>query len=226
MSAYRLTTRGKYVLVIFVIVLIFNLVYSTSLLVDHFGHKDDGRQLATQNSDETEPISTGETDSVPESVAPTEAPTESPTEAPTETPTTEASMQESDLYTQEILEDLRATLFEFNFITNTVDLKPSDEGLWRDLIEVLKAYPDEAIIIEGHVNGYPDFKQTDAALQLSEDRSEVILNQLLDAGIEIERINVYNFGSEVPKFRESAKQTENDRVLVYFKDHYTSGMFK
>lgn len=127
------------------------------------------------------------------------------------------------IYTVEELEDMKQILFVFFFEKDQADL--NDESLEQldILLEVLNAYPEEQIVIEGHVNGYPNFIQTVENLELSGERSQAITEFLMDRGIENSRITVYNFGSEVPYIRQSALQHQNDRVTVYFKNHYIKG---
>lgn len=210
MGDYQLTRKGKLVLGILIVLLSINVGVCLEVLWGYFS--------ASEINESTEPATEPSIESTTIAII-SEPPTEPPTEPSTE-PTTEPTTEPSPIYTVEILEDLRTSLFEFYFVEKSADLKETYEDQFRDLVEVLKAYPDENVVIEGHVNGYPSFVQTEENLKLSEKRSDVILEQIIGQGIENNRITVYNLGSEVPKIRESANQSENDRVIVYFKDHY------
>lgn len=127
------------------------------------------------------------------------------------------------IYTVEMLEDMKQMLFVFYFEKGQSDLNEESLEQLDILMEVLSAYPEEQIVIEGHVNGYPNFIQTEENLALSGERSQVITEFLMDRGIENSRITVYNFGSEVPYIRQSTLQHQNDRVTVYFKNHFIKG---
>lgn len=127
------------------------------------------------------------------------------------------------IYTVEMLEDMKQMLFVFYFEKDQSDLNEESLEQLDILMEVLSAYPEEQVVIEGHVNGYPNFIQTEENLELSGERSQAITEFLMDRGIENSRITVYNFGSEVPYIRQSALQHQNDRVTVYFKNHFIKG---
>ena len=206
MGDYQLTRKGKIVLGILIVLLSINVGVCLEVLWGYFS--------TSEINESTEPATEPSTESTTVAII-----SEPPTKPPTE-PSTEPTTEPSSIYTIEILEDLRTSLFEFYFVEKSPELKETYEDQFRDLVEVLKAYPDENVVIEGHVNGYPSFVQTEENLKLSQKRSDVILEQIIGQGIENNRISVYNLGSEVPKIRESAKQSENDRVIVYFKDHY------
>lgn len=209
MGDYQLTRRGRTVIGVLILILVINAGYCVRTIQSHYDDLDTGNLVVTENP-------TTETIAEP----PSEPTTEIFDIPDASEASTEALTEQPPLYTVEILEDLRTSLFEFYFIEGTAELIESYEDQLLDLYEVVKAYPEENLVIESHVNGYPNFAQTDENIELSEERSMMILNKILDQGIEKEKISVYNLGSEVPKIRESAKQSENDRVIIYFKDHY------
>ncbi|MBE0451159.1 MAG: OmpA family protein [Clostridia bacterium] len=162
---------------------------------------------------------------VPEEINPDveTAPVESPvTEMPDPVVTPE-DLETEKIYSIEMLEDMKLMLFVFYFEKGQSDLNEDSLEQFDILMEVLSAYPEEPIVIEGHVNGYPNFAQTEENLVLSGKRSQAVAEYLIDRGIENSRITVYNFGSEVPYIRQSVLQHQNDRVTVYFKNHFTNG---
>ncbi len=139
------------------------------------------------------------------------------------TPEEQTEPEQEKIYTVEMLEDMKQMLFVFFFEKDQSDLNEESLEQLDILMVVLNAYPEEQVVIEGHVNGYPNFIQTEENLELSGERSQAITEFLMDRGIENSRITVYNFGSEVPYIRQSALQHQNDRVTVYFKNHFIKG---
>lgn len=138
-------------------------------------------------------------------------------------PVEQTEPEPEKIYSVEILEDMKQMLFVFYFEKDKSDLIEESLEQLDILMEVLNAYPEEPIVLEGHVNGYPNFIQSAEQLELSGERSQAIAKFLMDRGIENSRITVYNFGSEVPYIRQSALQHQNDRVTVYFKNHFIKG---
>ena len=210
MTHYRLTTRGKVVLGIFVLMLV-ALVVKGGIYIS-----DLNRDVEVVAPEDT----SSEVANKPE--VPTEAETPEDPKVPVN-PEEQTEPEPEKIYTVEELEDMKQILFVFFFEKDQADL--NDESLEQldILMEVLSAYPEEPIVIEGHVNGYPNFIQTEENLELSGERSQAITEFFMDRGIENSRITVYNFGSEVPYIRQSALQHQNDRVTVYFKNHFIKG---
>ncbi|MDW7660299.1 MAG: OmpA family protein [Bacillota bacterium] len=210
MTHYRLTTRGKVVLGIFVLMLV-ALVVKGGIYIS-----DLNRDVEVVAPEDT----SSEVANKPE--VPTEAETPEDSTVP-ENPEEQTEPEPEKIYTVEELEDMKQMLFVFYFEKGQSDLNEESLEQLDILMEVLSAYPEEQIVIEGHVNGYPNFIQTEENIELSGERSQAITEFLMDRGIENSRITVYNFGSEVPYIRQSALQHQNDRVTVYFKNHFIKG---
>lgn len=210
MTHYRLTTRGKVVLGIFVLMLV-ALVVKGGIYIS-----DLNRDVEVVAPEDT----SSEVANKPE--VPTEAETPEDSTVPVD-PEEQTEPEPEKIYTVEELEDMKQMLFVFYFEKGQSDLNEESLEQLDILMEVLSAYPEEPIVIEGHVNGYPNFIQTEENLELSGERSQAITEFLMDRGIENSRITVYNFGSEVPYIRQSALQHQNDRVTVYFKNHFIKG---
>lgn len=232
MTQYRLTKRGKVVLGIFILLVLALLVKGGIYINDKTSDIEAVAPKESSEEESTNPIVTPEDSGEPVG---TEEPigTEDPvvTEEPDETEVTIDSEEPEDttasdpdkIYTLEKLEDMKQMLFILYFEKGQSNLDEEALEQLEILMEVLKAYPEEPIVIEGHVNGYPDFTQSEEKLDLSKERSQRVLEFLMDKGIENTRITVYNFGSEVPFIRQSALQHQNDRVTVYFKNHFIKG---
>jgi outer membrane protein OmpA-like peptidoglycan-associated protein len=213
MTQYKLTTRGKVVLGIFVLLIVAFMVKGGIYISEH--NKANEAVVPEEVNPDVEP-------------APVESPvTETPVPVvPPEDPDVlepPADPEPEKIYSVEMLEDMKLMLFIFHFEKDRFALDENTIEQLDVLREVLEAYPEEPIVIEGHVNGYPNFDQTEENLVLSGKRSQSVTEYLIDRGIENSRITVYNFGSEVPYIRQSALQHQNDRVTVYFKNHFING---
>jgi outer membrane protein OmpA-like peptidoglycan-associated protein len=204
MTQYKLTTRGKVVLGIFVLLIVAFMVKGGIYISEH--NKANEAVVPEEVNPDVEPAP------VESSVSETPDPVVPPTDPEPE-----------KIYSVEMLEDMKLMLFIFHFEKDRFALDENTIEQLDVLKEVLEAYPDEPIVIEGHVNGYPNFDQTEENLVLSGKRSQSVTEYLIDRGIENSRITVYNFGSEVPYIRQSALQHQNDRVTVYFKNHFING---
>jgi outer membrane protein OmpA-like peptidoglycan-associated protein len=213
MTQYKLTTRGKVVLGIFVLLIVAFMVNGGIYISEH--NKANEAVVPEEVNPDVEP-------------APVESPvmeTPVPVVPPEDPDVLElpADPEPKKIYSIEMLEDMKLMLFIFHFEKDRFVLDENAIEQLDVLIEVLEAYPEEPIVIEGHVNGYPNFDQTEENLVLSGKRSQAVTEYLIDRGIENSRITVYNFGSEVPYIRQSALQHQNDRVTVYFKNHFING---
>ena len=223
MSSYRLTLRGKVVLTGFVIVLFVICMYSLFYIVKYFDEDlkpsiVTATEPVTATSEITEAISTEHSEDI--QTATIEEIIEDTTESTIEIKNPEESIsKEEAIYSVYDLEDLRQFKIVFYF-----EKDQSKVVLDRQIIEIIlnitKMYPNEKISITGHVNGYPDYKNTIEGLALSLLRAEFIKEEMIELGIEKSLLSVYNFGLESPIFTDYGNQYKNDRVEVYFTDHF------
>ena len=210
MSDYRLTNRGKIVLSLFILVLVAIIYSSAVYIVSYYSSR-----LAEKEPDETV-IQTSEQ---PETVETVET-VESSTEAVIET--TEVVTDEERIYTVLELDDLKQfkmTIY-FDDLSDSVELSQSD---LETIDAMLKLYPNEKIAIAGHVNGYPNFITNSDADALSLRRSEFVKKVFLQLGIEASLISLYDFGVEKPLYKDYGNQMKNNRVEIYFEDHFVNG---
>jgi outer membrane protein OmpA-like peptidoglycan-associated protein len=221
MGEYRLTVKGKVTVGVLMIVLALGMVSSGVYIWGSIQGASDVLPSETEaeatSSNVTETVLAETTESSTEASSAQE---ENSSEAQSGT---EYSTVEETIYSQEdldVLAQTRAVLY-FEEGSSTYDEKAAYDAL-KEIIRVMELYPDEPLTIAGYVNGYPSFIQTSTSLALSKERAMSILQYFLDRGIDKSRINVYNFGSEAPASRQSAKQWQNDRVEVYFENHYVA----
>jgi len=225
MSDYRLTSKGKFVLGLFILVLVFLIVYSGSYIVRYISDDIKKSPVVLETN---EPLTDEET-SIAESVETSNIITTETVEETTgpkvetsveSTESTEASGSiEDTIYSMTDLEDLSQFKITFYFTKDSDEIELSTEDL-SSIKAMINQYPNEKIAVEGYVNGYPSYETNEAADALSLSRAIRIENALEKIGVEKSLINVYNFGSESPLFTDFGKQYKNDRVEVYFLDHF------
>lgn len=212
---YKITNRGKLVLSLFILILVANIYASGRYIVNYYN------EHSQKNSSETvvlEP-STESAEISDEIVTSEEV---NSTEEVTTTEEITPSEEIQKIYTVFELDDLRQfkmTIY-FEGMNEKVELGQSD-------LDVIKAminhYPGEKIAIAGHVNGYPNYVDNGEAARLSLERAEYVRGIFVEMGIEESLISVYNLGLERPLFKDYGNQHKNNRVEIYFEDHFVSG---
>ncbi len=92
----------------------------------------------------------------------------------------------------------KETWFSFDrilFETNKANLRPSSEYQGKNIVAILKAYPNVNLKIGGYTDntGNPQ-----ANLKLSQARADAVMNALINKGIEPERLKAEGYGQEFP----------------------------
>lgn len=204
---YKLTNRGKLVLSLFILILVANIYVSGRYIVNYYiKHLDSkwSESAVQESSTESEPT------------------VEVSSESTTSEEESTQDVENHKIYTVYELDDLRQfkMIVYFEGMNEKVDLGQSD----LDAIKaILKRYPNEKIAIAGHANGYPNFVDNGEAAQLSFERANYVRDIFIEIGIEESLISVYNLGLERPLYKDYGNQHKNDRVEIYFEDHFASG---
>ena len=209
MTDYKLTNRGKFVLGLVILSFVIMIVYSGSYIVDYLS--TDKLQVHDSTAE-----STGET------VASVEATVESEETTEDETNTTETTETTETIYSLHDLEDLKQFKITIYFDKNKSEIQLTDADL-DSIRAMMDQYPSEKLSIDGHVNGYPNYETDKASDVLSRKRALNVEKALIDLGIDKKLISVYNLGSEYPLYKDFGNQSKNDRVEIYFLDHYIKG---
>ena len=219
MPEYRLTKRGKFVLGLFILILVILIVYSGNYIVRYIiDRASDSHEISKTNDPMTNEETRTTENSTEMSTETTDADTTEVivnTEASTDTSTT----TEESIYSVTDLEDLKQFKIIFYFSEDSSEIEINSDDL-ESIQAMIKTYPSEKIAIEGHVNGYPDYESDANDDKLSMDRALTIATALEEIGVDKTLISVYNFGSESPLFTDFGNQYKNDRVEVYFIDHF------
>jgi outer membrane protein OmpA-like peptidoglycan-associated protein len=131
---------------------------------------------------------------------------------PVERPTSDATEKAYNLTTTN--EGLRLTLSSFVlFAVNRSDLKETAKGALDQVLELLKAYPDNELRITGHTDstGRDTYNQT-----LSERRAQSVADYLASRGVQRSRIQTVGYGKRRPVADNGTEEgrQQNRRVEI------------
>ena len=241
MKDYRLTAKGKVVLGIFIVLLLCPIVISGIYINDFmFGNLRDDQQTnndkdydhEVDETDTTDITDTSNTTDITNNTSTSDiadtteiessdtiSPSEATSEASETSNTTEPSIQNPSIYTLNDIDDLGQFMLSVYF-TKDSDILEMDDSLLQQVSEIIDKYPNERISIEGHVNGYPNYKSIDKDYTLSNSRAQAMMNVLIELGVNKNQLTIYSNGSERQSHKDFGNQHLNDRVEVYFSDHY------
>lgn len=210
---YRLTTRGRIVVVVFAILLVVSGVSMLSKLqsgnhlasnsmADHQGNVEKSGSKDSAELDATQvPLETSEAE-VDDVALENESPAESQENAEKSSVLNEASVR----------------VF---FKPDKYELSDNELAKLERVVEASKLYPENQLIIEGNINGYPQYDDTDFGRNLSNKRAEVVKTYLIEKGIDEVQIEVQSLGSQKP-IENTSNLTDcwkNRRTDIYFKDY-------
>ena len=81
------------------------------------------------------------------------------------------------------------------FETNSSTLRPSSEYGVKNIVSIMKAYPNVEIKIGGYTDNTGDPKTN---LKLSQERADAVMNALIKNGVEKEKIRAEGYGDKFP----------------------------
>lgn len=112
---------------------------------------------------------------------------------------------------------------ELDFLKNKrmiVYFLPDSPELSENAKTILQGFPyfKEKIVIEGNINGYPDFNDTRFGVWLAKERATRVENYLVEKGFSKDLITIVNNGSKKPVNKDSTKEqlSKNRRVEIYY----------
>jgi K(+)-stimulated pyrophosphate-energized sodium pump len=92
----------------------------------------------------------------------------------------------------------RVTWFDFDrllFNTDSATLRPESQEQLRNIVAILKAYPNVNVKVGGYTDNTGDAQHN---LQLSQDRADSVVAQLVALGIAPNRLEAQGYGSQFP----------------------------
>jgi outer membrane protein OmpA-like peptidoglycan-associated protein len=126
---------------------------------------------------------------------------------------TELETQLAELEARETERGLVVTLGDVLFETDKAELRPSARGKLRQLVEVMRASPDRAVLVEGHADARGS---SDHNLDLSQRRAQAVRAYFTASGVDPDRIVATGYGEGYPVASNGTVegQTMNRRVEV------------
>ncbi|MDW5288168.1 OmpA family protein [Formosa sp. PL04] len=108
------------------------------------------------------------------------------------------------------------TLFDFDgllFPVAEAKLLPESQVQLKNLVDILNAYPNTTIRIEGYTDNTrdPDFN-----LKLSEDRAQNVVTEIIVMGIDPKRLSAEGYGEQHPVATNDTEegQAQNRRIVM------------
>lgn len=229
MADYKLTSKGKIVLTVFILILIIGWVYSglyilnyfRDLAVDELSSTTEEAGSEYNSSENTTVEDTSEALTLETTTDSNEGSTEESTEESTEDKQ-ESDVPQSNIYSVYDLEDLKLFKIIIYYDNELSKLVLSSEDQ-HSILEMLALYPNEVIAVSGYVNGYPNFNNSDKLKLESLEMAKSVKEILVQNGLEKTMINVYGYGTDYPISRDYGNQDNNNRVEIYFENHYVIG---
>ncbi len=135
------------------------------------------------------------------------------------TPSSEGSTEKQGLSIvdkNKLLETERELIY---FMPDAYELDSSYYVKLDKVIDMANRFKDARIVIDGHYNGYPDFKVTEFWTSLAQNRAEMVEAYLISQGIVPGRIDIVNKGCSEPVNKDGSWQEieKNRRVEIYFE---------
>jgi outer membrane protein OmpA-like peptidoglycan-associated protein len=105
------------------------------------------------------------------------------------------------------------------FLPDDYELDTANYARLDELVSLSIRFKNAKILIDGHYNGYPDFKVTEFWTSLAQNRAEMIEAYFVSQGIEQSRITIINKGCSEPVNQDDSWQEiqKNRRVVIHFE---------
>ncbi len=121
-----------------------------------------------------------------------------------------------------LVEGSKIVLKNINFEGGTPTFKPESDEALKDLLDVMRRYPNLKIEIQGHIccqdpydpDGYDSINDDN---NLSKNRARAVFEYLRDNGVEINRMTYVGFAARYklyPNENNSFEQSQNRRVEI------------
>lgn len=225
---YRLTTRGRIVAVVFAILIVTGVVslYDTPNVSDDSNIKVTVNNGVDNIEKSIEEIPDNESEDKENTINEEEDKGSAVSNLDDLTQENTVSNDSSDSVSKETVIDdeskiLRETAARVYFKPDKYNLVENEIVKINKLVEIGLKYPDKIIVVEGNINGYPQYDDTEFGKNLSDKRAEVIKDFLIEKGIKKEMIHISGLGSKKPIENTSSVSDswKNRRADIYFKGY-------
>jgi len=232
MAEYRLTTKGKIVVLIYLSLLLLLIVFSGKYIINFAQNAKSWENNIEMPSDSNVPSVSNEVEKPLEEdfLADKDETTDETTDETADETIENEENEEDELeagahvYTKNEIEILRQSSIVLYFDSQSFRIYEDDYDQLDKFMEVAQQFPEEIIAVVGHSNGYPNFENTVLEESLSRDRANAVRQFLIEKGLKNNRIMVSYYGSNIPVTKNFDDQSLNDRVIVYFRDHIVTSV--
>ncbi|WP_066225619.1 OmpA family protein [Formosa haliotis] len=99
------------------------------------------------------------------------------------------------------------------FATGSAELLPESQAQLRNLVEILKAYPNVSVKIGGYTDNTGD---SNANLKLSGDRAMNVMKEMIAMGIDANRLSAEGYGEQHPVASNDTEEgrAQNRRIAL------------
>ncbi len=129
------------------------------------------------------------------------------------------SENENGTYSAEDLKILKEAHITVKFDFQSFKVPDSAKVALESFEDIINAYPEETIVIEGHADGYPNFSNTAMEVELASNRIKAIYAILSDGNLDQTKVEFINEGSSNPVSVKETERQKNDYVEIYFRDY-------
>jgi len=118
-------------------------------------------------------------------------------------------------YYDRVMKDGKIIANGIRFDVNKSTLKPESMGIINEIYKLLEKYPELKFSVEGHTDSDGD---DDHNLQLSEERAKVVMDKLINLGIEADRLEHKGMGETKPlDTNDTPEGKANNRRVEFVK---------
>jgi outer membrane protein OmpA-like peptidoglycan-associated protein len=108
------------------------------------------------------------------------------------------------------------TWFDFDrllFNRNSAQLRPESQEQLRNIAAILTAYPDVHVKVGGYTDNTGD---SESNLKLSQDRADGVVAELVNLGIQPDRLEAQGYGDQYPVADNSTEEgrAQNRRISM------------
>ncbi|MBF4695451.1 OmpA family protein [Fusibacter ferrireducens] len=221
----KYTLKGKIIIGIYLISLLTIVIISSSYILSYiYNSPNQSEPVANENSEViSTPISVPEENPSSTEVVPSQnvegEPVEQEEDVATDLSENSKSDIENGIYSMEDLKILKEAHVVLYFNFQSFEITQEARAALESFADVIKAYPDEIYVIEGHADGYPNFSNTAMEVELVSNRIKAVYDVLIGHNLDLTKAEIINGGSSNPVSVQKEARQKNDYVEIYFRDY-------
>ena len=227
MDSIKWTKRGKIVVGIYLLVLSLIFLYSFDYVVGYVNSTNESEVSNINGIKESAPTENTDSplDETKEEIDVDNDESDKASEEIDNEKDADSSSLESKAYSTEDLNILKEANISLLFMPQSHSLNDENIKSLLSFLSVIKDYPNEILVIEGHSDGYPSYESSVLEKELAQKRSDAVYQFLIDNGARANNIKLVNLGSSSPISRNYDDRFKNNRVDLYFLNHASKGSY-